>query len=534
MTNFEQLHKKTVQNFLSGVVVIDDNIKFTEAPAVRLETPDDEDELGVGVVETSDNSDATSGSKSEIQAKSVIDPFSKLGIHCVAYEWTDEDTKLPPIALNTDIAIFDWKLGEGNRVTTAKSLIVKLIENSKDCFRYIVIYTSEDLKKITAEIDSLGVANYSSKLNDEAQMVDFTSDSEAHVSIRIQVIEKNDDSELCQKVIDGFATFSSGFLRNATLSGITSIRKNTFKLLSLYSKKLDKAAISHFTSLQSSAEMFDQASLSFHDYISGLLSDNISDVLLYSEDLKASVSQETIISILDEEGPFFCLECNGITKKIKYPSVIQAEDHATFKKNIIENLEIQEGQNLENLKDKVIKNLENGRDAVSIENITEHFKELSHDCCCRNRAIFSSPQKPSHPLKFGTIIFREDAYYMCLQPLCDSIRLSIDKPTTFPFVKLEECKDKSSFDFVLKIKSKFVGFRSVAKPHQSINSFDFTANEATKDVRANEDNIFIDTEEKQSNWVAELKQSYAQELAQTISTSSTRIGMDKFEWLRRK
>ncbi len=533
MSEFDKIHIETVQEFLNGVVVIDDNIKFTEAPAEQLETPDD-DELGAGDVNPTDNSEATRPENTPIHARALIDPFSEIGIHCVACEWNEETNELPAIALNTDIAIFDWKLSEGGTPITAELLIKELIEKSKNSFRYIVIYTSETSNDVATKIKDLGVAEYSSDFNEEDNIVDLKNENESHVSIRIEIIEKADDSELCEKVITGFSNFSSGFLRNATLNGITSIRKNTFKLLSLYPKKLDKAAISHFTSLQSSSKMFDQAEISFHDYISGLISDNISDILLYSEGLKASISKDTIVNALDKKGSVFFSKCKVGTQQLEYLPLIKSESHASFKSTALDNLQRRPDQKLERLKKKINTNLGNGHDSILIEDNINHLKELSHDDCCINRAIFSSPEEPHHPLKFGTIIKNAGTYYMCLQPLCDSIRLSTRKPTTFPFVKLKKREDSYSFDFVLKINSKFIGFKAVDKPHQSLKSFDFKANSITKDVRTNNESIFSGNNNEEFTWIAELKLPYAQELAQTIANGSTRVGMDKFEWLRKK
>lgn len=526
MSDFQEQQIQTVQNFLNGVVVIDDKIKFTDTSVKALSTPQDDD-----LEDTApDLNDPAKGAQSEIQAKEIIESFSNLGIHCVTYPWDTKDTELPSIALNTDIAIFDWTLG-GN---TAEPLIKELMEKSKDCFRYIVVYTSETPGDIVLRIKDISIDSCEIMLPQKGNIIDYKYKNESHVCYRVEIIKKGDDSELCKKIVEGFSEFSSGFLRNAMLNGITSIRKNAFKLLALYPKKLDNAAISHFTALQSSPDMFDQASLAFHDYISGLISDNISDILLYSKSLKNSLTKKTIISALEDNGSIWALGDKKEIENIDYKTLIGAKTHSKFRGLVIDRLIDPDKEKLEKLKTKIKAGFNNSKEAIRIENNIDALKEFSHNDCCRSRARFSSSEKSNHPLKFGTVIFREDVYYLCLQPLCDSIRLKSTKETIFPFVQLEFRKNNKSFKYVIKKDGDFIGLRAVNKPHQSLHSFGFMANKETGDVRTDGNNIFKGCSEQEFMWVAELKESYVQGLAHSIATQGTRIGMEQFEWLRHK
>ncbi len=532
MNNFELEHKNTVQKFLSGVVVIDDQINWDNSDELKttLTAPDNND-----LAPQSDNqmeSTVARISSSGIKAQEIINSFSEKGIHCVVYPWQKNSKTLPKIAINTDIVIFDWTLN--GKTKTAEELIKNLMEESKNCFRYIVIYTSENPSKVAETVKGMVIYNCTrcpenSSDDEQNNVIDYIYGNDSHVSYRVEIIKKGNDSELCKKIIIGFSNFSTGFLRNAMLTSITSIRENTFKLLSLYPKDLDKAAISHFTSLQSSPAMFNQAEIAFHDYISGLISDNISDILLYSSALKTSLKKDTIVTALaDEQGPVWFHDNINTSQKpedidinnIKYGLLIQSKNHSEFV--------------MKSMKSK--NNFTNKKKCIVIENKILQLKKFSHNDCCRGREKFSLPDKGNHPLKFGTIVSHLDEYYLCLQPLCDSTRLNED--TIFPFVKLKKAEEqKDYFSYVVKKDDNFIALKTEQKILQSLFSFTFSPNEKTEDVRTTEnkkDHVFKNICGKDFFWISELKESYVQELAHNIATQGTRIGMNKFEWLRKK
>ncbi len=548
MTDFECKYKETVKKFLSGVVIIDDNISWENIKADdKLKIPAGKPSLN----EEMSNPDMPEAAKrpdSSINAREIINSFSKEGIHCVVFPWEKSSSDLPLITMNTDIAIFDWKLSETDNKKTAELLIRELIENSKNCFRYIVIYTIEDKKSVADIVKGLKIENCARVKSPQENIIDYKYGTDSHVSYRVQIIKKVDDSKLCDAVINGFSNFNAGFLRNAILTSITSIRENTFKLLSLYPDTLDKAAISHFTSLQSSPLMFDQASTAFHDYISKIISDNILDVLLYSESLEEALNSKIIISALEfakakESISIFLHEKNEKIDTIDYEQLIQSVTHDEFKKIIVDGLDVsisgnnQEDQ-LKTIENKIKTSFSNGKNFIRIEGKVEAFIEFSYNDCCRGYEKFSPSGRSERPLKFGTIVTDENNYYLCLQPLCDSIRLN--ENTAFPFVRLESVdlenamSNNKPFSYVVKKDGKFIALKAFKKPHQTLCSFMFSPDKATKSVQSDQSKSFKNVDGKTFDWIAELKEPYTQIIMHNIAAHGTRIGVDKFEWLRHK
>lgn len=546
MTSFSEMHQTTVTEFLSGVVIIDDKINFTtDKDDMKTTTP-----VGSGPATTKQTVGEGSVAPAEaiddtLYANDIIKDFSEAGIHCVTKEWgdTEKGQALPKLAEKSDIVVVDWQMGDTGEEATR--LIKDLIKANSDEFKYIVIYTAEPEKafKGIQGTEFEGLVKKATGTN----IFDFTITDEINIAHRIQIIEKDgDQSGLCNQIIEGFAEFSEGFLRNAALNGLTSIRKNTFKLLSIYPKELDKSAISHFTNLQASKEAFDHAELFFRDYIGNLISDNLKDIVTYSNGIKNSVNKETILKYLKNESELYFLNKNKKAEQRDISEFFNAKsftDYCTeFEKFSIlktDGKEISE-KDKSKLKSGTLKFLKEGKLSISIEDEEKNLEAFSINDCTRDRMLFSNEPILNFPLKFGVIIKGPkiepkeggdgEDYFLCLQPLCDSVRLT--NSTNFIFIKLDSNKNK--VDFIVKDGAKQLSLSTSSMPHKVLKLIEFEPISKTGDVRTNEQKIFEAKDKTQYTWLAELKENYTQTVAHTLFSNGTRIGMDKFEWLRQK
>ena len=364
---------------------------------------------------------------------------------------------------------------------------------------------------------------------------DFVVDGQANIAHRIEIIKKNgDQSNLCQLIIEGFSEFSEGFLRNVALNSLISLRKNTFKLLSLYPKELDLAAISHFTNLQSNKKEFGHAELLFRDYIGTLISDNLKDIVLYSNGTKKSLCIETISKYLENQSKLYSFITAEKFKNFSIENILSAND-IEAKKKIIEEIEFIEKISVDNKNPQLAK-IRKG----FIEDNEDNLKSFSISDCTRNREVFSNEPKFNYPLKFGVIIKgpnSEEAadktscsYFLCLQPLCDSVRLS--GPTDFIFVKLSLNED--DVNFIIRDRTDLISLNSNNMPHKVLKLIEFESEIEFGDIRTSDKKMFTAKNGIQYTWITELKDSYAQTVSHTLFSSGTRVGMDKFEWLRNK
>lgn len=526
MERFNEAHKQTVSDFLSCVVVIDDQINFSDDTVSELASPGPFSNRV-----TDEPTDGAAPGVNVISSQAVVNSFADKGINCVTkkYPWSEGvTTEAPPIVTKSDIVVIDWQLDEGDTDRTAEPIIHDLLIKSKNCFRYVVVYTSESVSTVARTLRDLEIEGLKVFNEQKECIVDLGSNS--HIMCRIQVIKKTaNDGDLCEKVIEGFSEFSVGFLRNAVLNGITSVRNNTFKLLSLYPKELDKAAISHFTALQSSETIFEQAEITFREYISSLISSDVSDILMYSKGLKSSVEKEVISFSVGENatGSIWTKESKGEVESVKYSELFKADSFNAFMDVWSPGFSTGSATKRE----KVLKK----RPLVRIEGDEKYLKEFSYNDCCKKRALFSEDGSQP-PLKFGTIIKSEGEnpkYFMCLQPLCDSVRLKGGEDHRFPFVELGVADEGKKFTYIVKPEGSLTCLSPKDKLHRCLESFYFKASDSTWDVRA-ASGRFECKEGKFYTWVDELKDHYAQGLIQDIANGGTRVGMDQFEWFRSK
>lgn len=544
MTSFDKLHKETVTDFLSGVVIIDDQIEYCKSceplDTEQKKAVDPNDNLFGGATApiTKDTPSSTKPDKNVIFSPDMVNAFANAGISCVTYKWSGDpaSAQLPKLCEKVDVVVFDWELDNVNNYT-ALPLIKTLIDQKENEFQYIVIYTSQSShEEMLDEIVAVIGEPASKQVDGEEGKVylDYDFENNLGASFRIEIIEKcENDAELCNKLIDGFAHFSQGFLRRVTLSAITALRKNTFKIISLYPPEIDKAFISHYTSLLSSEKMFPISDLGFHDYTVSILSNALHDCLIYSETLKSSINKDSILSHLEKNIDILIdnqrfrpyLAKDVVAKKVLDPS-----DHAKLASELYGVHEPANHTKSADIKNSFKKDLK----AFYLESDDKMFHLFSSLDCINYRHKFCTSN--CHPLKFGTVIEQKELqsgkirYFLCLQPLCDSIRLR--ELTTFPFVELT--KDKKSPCYVLiNNDNSILNLRPRNNPHQHLHSFKFEPSASTSDVRCNENFIIQQGDTSyEYKWLAELRLHHTQELAHSIANQGTKIGADKFEWLR--
>jgi hypothetical protein len=152
----------------------------------------------------------------------------------------------------------------------------------------------------------------------------------------------------------------------------------------------------------------------------------------------------------------------------------------------------------------------------------------------------------SMSLKQGTILqaknTAEEEYYVCIQPLCDSVRLKGD--ANFMFIKA--IKDDKRFNLVIGDHNEAHKLKVEPHPKKLVN-LTFLACEQDKMVVGNRDgdNIIFETKCGHANkefefqamrlvWIGELKEGLSQYYVTQAGASLSRVGIDINEWARLK
>ena len=142
-------------------------------------------------------------------------------------------------------------------------------------------------------------------------------------------------------------------------------------------------------------------------------------------------------------------------------------------------------------------------------------------------------------LKLGSIVHDRDRdqFLLCIQPICDSVRLR--EPRVFVFVQMSKGgpdtgnsashvifkSDDSAIELVYQPKS-YLCFATTFAP-------DRTSQEVVAGKDENDELHFTDSEGKKYYWVDQLRTSHAQRAVERFASDLSRVGLTESEWLRR-
>ena len=529
------LSVQNVARFLQTVVVVDDKARLEPMPTnddnasmSGIEEADDESPVGARANLVSPRPDmaGSSADPEDLDAKSLVDGFAREGIACAVLRPVREDdvvTQAIKIAEFADIVVLDWIFDKDNGAK-ATSLIYKILGegSGSDRMRLIAIYTGErDLRAVADNAAEVLSKCYG---EDPDRPSDFVA---LKGSVRLAVFGKahtrapSEDtdlsrrivgtSELPSRLIHDFAEMTTGLLPNVAIAGLSEVRDQTYKLLSMFSRTLDPAYLGHRLLLSNPSEAEDQVVAMLVAEVLSILEDGGVAKQAGMDSIRAWVKEMTV---------------NG-SLQLTHLSVTSQDTLLSLLENGIENT----------------KEVELG--GWKWEKVTHAF--TSEDCRAdRSNRQFArmmhvktryGGRPPS--LTLGTILFSEsdecDTYWICLQPKCDSVR--IKKRSAFPMVPLTPINDqRNEFEIVVPHRDSWVLLRVPRKPSE-IQMFKFDQNDPSMGqvtaIQSDSAWKITPIEGPSFEWVAELKDEHAQRIANEFAGSFSRVGVNESEWMRR-
>ncbi|MFK8986749.1 response regulator receiver domain [Acinetobacter seifertii] len=546
--NFFDESRSIAEKFIQTVVAVDDNISFIERPNsvnnsdLNVQVPDDESGLGTSSVGTHELSLDAPDLNSDLNYQELSACFANKSILCSAlkvYEGDSGEQQTIDATFNiskkADITILDWQMEseQSNYGNIAKGAIKKLLQYDLDGngrLRLILIYTSESIHTVLETLNGQ-LTEFQPKIENEKE-IQFSCEN---LSLcKVVVINKQTTIEsLVDRSIEEFTHMTCGLLSNATLAAITEIRDKTHHHLFKFNKKLDSAYISHVLGLISLPAMRESAHEVAFDYAVDLISEELKSDLQTSKYLKDSLTSETlqkwpvyknpqneiIHSITVGESEPVLLENERMQRIL---SVITDDDLKNILDEKPEFPKTKKKNRFDLFQDSYIQFKQVGED-----NRNEHLQLSAIECLRRDPLSVSSEFEPV--LKQGTIIRKDDTYFVCIQPICDSVRLTC--ATSFLFLKSEKL-DGTNFSHVIRHSEgyKCLRFKSTSR---FVSLIEFTpTNKMVRATKQENINVFQSTNEDVYEWCGELKQAIYQELVNAVSASIARVGFDSFEWLR--
>lgn len=460
--------------------------------------------------------------------KELVESFARERMVCALYEPApkfscDVESELFRLCERADVTILDWDLynEDGRNILP---LIVNLVSQSLTSVphhvRLIAIYTTkQDLIKVASQI-------YDHLNRERLGVVPVGDMALASGSSRIIVLGKPTtgrpedqrkaaevaEKDLAERIINEFAKLHEGILPSMALHGMAAVRMNSKKILDKFHAEMDGAFLVHRALLLPSDDAFEQ--------------------------LPELLAEEALAVMVDQQVP------SGMTELMCSEMI----DAAGLKLNWA----AKDGRPKVRPGELAVSVLKNGQGSVKKDIDLSKRKgwidELHGAIGCvasaerRLAALYNTRTQygDRKDLTFGTVIRWQNGadylYAVCLMPLCDSLRLS-EREYRFPFWMLRsDNSGNNARGIVIELpEGGFVDLFVMGKPREQLWMETFKAG-PTGTVMAvpKGGKSVIEGQSVEVQWLAQLKPSHAQRIAQDIGNSFSRVGLIEAEWLRVK
>lgn len=568
MSKISEFTDKAVREYLRAVVLIDDKAFANQDPITPTSAENGggtSGYAGLGPMPSQGGAGAnvdagsTAGEQSSESSSSesadrgnsfnpqeVVSGFASEGIVCGLYSpqsmnvpvdvTCNEFKKLERLCANSDVFILDWLLNPNDRESPVPKLLQKLIATSEGGgapkpIRFCAIYTRENPVGAFSEL-----CNFLDETYPEARQKTDTETLSLQIK-GINVVAYGKDvrtaeghyvpaSELATCIIRDFAKSHEGVLPAAALNGIAAIRNNTNRFLDKFPADLDFALMVHAGLTMGNPSVAEDVSVLVSDEMRSIIFDtNPSGANVYSllAEKMASV-EDSVFSELAADTALVRPSTTAESLKAFFVSLFTAGRTSECP---LLGCETRESKPSKELLAALLKLVEKTTAAAAYKSC-----DLSKLFC--QRTIYS----PERVLRPGTVVRdAKNKYYVCMMPLCDTLRLGAKKAVKFPFWKLTPAdahKSGKAYGIVVTDAdgcSQRLCLKGKIRDRLSILSF--VPDDVVKFVKSG--NRFA-IKEKASNaeyeWVAELKPFHAQRMSEHVSREFSRVGLTESEWLR--
>lgn len=566
----QSVRVSVAQRFLQTALIIDDQAELTPAD----DSPKTASRVGGSVIAATEpqSSDvrpaaaqlldaqaasaaqaaAVAGGVPEVEhslnAKAITDAFLLKSIICGVFRPSaDEDPTAicKGAAIHADIVIVDWFL-EKNSSARAKSIIRALLTDDsqrKGRLRLIVVYTSNPGRAVMAtelfghlnedpQIKGSLKISGGATLEGQSTRIVFVNKSG---TIKSQDIDPLAENELPDRLVVEFAKLVDGLLPTFAVSAISVLREETPHILSLFSSGLDGAYVGHRCALPDPDDA--------EDFAVDLITGELRTVIEMHGIAQSLLGLEAVTAWIDGFGPDKTFsDHDTVLLPTEVVKRMAAEGASVFNEKTLQ-------KKLASPQEASEKKIKPGTvttvfypDAGAAQIGNRRLARLSN---FKNEGMSGMPTPAGWVphLSLGSILkplgevdgapkVAAD-FLLCLQPVCDSVRL--DDKTAFPF-QTAFLVDKK-FNVVVKHNEQIgAEIRVGLKPRDTV-MVTFDPDAVTKRVLATRDNemsifVFRDTENRQYHWVGDLKELKAQSIASQLGARIHGVGLDDLEWLR--
>jgi hypothetical protein len=522
MNTVSEFTREAVTSYLRTVVLVDDNIfrQPTVAPTTTEIVPPRPARKTAFKAAAAPSKKTVSPSRVPDEPiflpHHLVASFAKKKIVCSLYQPANRSVSVGitsdifHICSSADIVILDYDLfGDGG--TKALGLINNLVSDSMQEIpeqgRLILVYTldpnlTQVSNQILASVDS--IPGVSAVPEDPLGLVL----SARHC--RISILGKPNhrlpqfvpytipEQDLAARAIQEFSAMAPGLLQACVLLGLAKVREKSRTMLARFDSSLDAAFIQH-NSLARSEGAFENALPLVMAELQSVLEDRLQSPLI-----PAAVLDDWVANVWSPSAHI--VGSRGIAATRAQAKILCRDGHEATGLTI---------SNAERLKFF-------SSSSTSTEN--DEFALLMS-----TRGEYAQKRKQ---LQLGTIAtFPNGLHYVCLQPVCDSVRLSGRVP--FLFVQLSQLKQSKNARVVIRVDDAYLEL-SVETKIASAALVSFAASGGIVASSNTAPHEFCDCDGKKYLWNSQLKWAHAQRIVEQFASELSRVGLTESEWLRLK
>lgn len=551
MPAIDTFSRNAVENFVQTVVFVDDKIYappptgtvIEKASAPRARKPATKSAAMRKMPSASAASLKVTEEPTLFSPHDIQSSFAKKRIVCSLHQppkrnsvGIESDTY--KLCAAADIVIVDWDLygDDGDKAKAlVENLVLQSLEEDPNQLRLVLIYTdSPDLFVISNQIFERLTEN----ISEEIEYKDADKGLAFHtLNARVVVLGKPterraefksfevNEADLADRSVCEFCKLADGFLQGGVLMGLAAIKKQSRRILTKFHSGLDAAFLSHRALGLPHVEAFDNITSLLVAEIEAVLKDSLPSPLIHDAVISSWCEERWVPTARAQQFVSKGEDVRGFAKEFCTKGMDIADCYTSGKKSDLE---------------KTIKCLNNkspkwpSSDAPYFKTLTSYLSKNTEGDDHRELSILMSQRtyyNNKRHLTTGTIVRESEGakrYLLCLQPSCDSVRLT--KETTFVFCILQKTSGEKS-SLVVSDGDSVTDL--IYKPKVG-NCITLIFKPSKGSVTANSMEFSDCSVGKVYKWIAQLKPKHAQRAVEQFARELGRVGLTESEWLRLK
>ena len=331
--------------------------------------------------------------------------------------------------------------------------------------------------------------------------------------------------ELPARLRREFAALTTGLVTSVALSALAALRDDTHRILKVLNPSLDAAYLGHRSALPVPADAEDLAVALVSAEVASVIEDH---------DVGMEVNEEALFLWLDQphDPPLKLGELAGLTGKDR-PSTDQVRLMLSGGLGTEEGLMAVKGLGTASKGQwNQVKKRATLVFAQTMESADESEAALVQ--CLTLKTTYTRPERM---LKLGTIILAPgNQYLVCVQPVCDSVRLQAEV-RAFPFLKLRlQDSEKLRSHYIVPGPQSGEWRRLLLNTNPRdiviVRFKPLAGNDTIRAAGAGNKYVFKDTSRKIYRWVGQLKPEFAQKVAVDLAQEFAQVAVNEAEMLR--